>query len=96
MSLRTHLEKIQNSSESAKKIWLIALSSISAVLIIAFWLVYLNYFFDRTVSKKTEKTEIGFWQIFSAGIKITSSSIKDNSQEIISKIIGQRTIIIEN
>ena len=94
--------KIQNSDESTKRFWLVALSGISMIVVIAFWLVYMNLTVvtvapsqsDTAIAIENSRTSApGFFAIFGAGAKI----IYDKVAEIISaQVSAKNNIVIEN
>ncbi len=90
------IKKIQNSDENIKKKWLIVSSTISIILVIGLWLVYMNWTLnlpDKTVQK--QESETGFWQIFKTGLNVVGESIWNNIKNFAQKITGEKTIIIE-
>jgi hypothetical protein len=94
--LKNLLENIQNSDEATKKRWLIGVTSVSMVLIISLWLVYIKFTLESfTSSAQEQKSVVGFWQIFKNGLTIVSQSIKEGIKTIISEITKGRTITIE-
>lgn len=92
---KNFIEKLRNSDESAKMRWLIGLSAVAMVVIVSFWLVFLNYSIKTAGSSENQKSEIGFWRIFKAGLKVAGSSIKNNIKKFTSKIAGERTVIMK-
>lgn len=94
--LKDLLNGIQNSNETAKKRWLIVSSAIAMILVISLWLIYINWTI-KSVGDNLEKqsSEPGFWQIFKTGLKIAGESAWNGIKNIISKITGERIIIIE-
>lgn len=94
-SIRNFIEKIQNSEDNVKKRWLVILSGLSMVIIIAIWLIYLNNIMEKVGEKQSRQSGTTFWQIFKTGLQITENSIKGKSLDLIYKITGEKTIIIE-
>lgn len=93
--LKKQLEKIQNSDETTKKRWLIGVTAFSMILIIAFWLVYINWIININITSENHESSIESWQIFKTGLFVAINSIKENIKDFISKISNERTIIIE-
>ena len=96
------LQKIQNffldlqeSDEATKKRWLVIMSGISMIIVIAIWLIFLNNSIRGVVKEKSNQSETSFWQVFQTGLQIAGNSIKEKSADLIYKIIGEKTIIIE-
>ena len=92
---KNFIEKLQNSDESVKIRWLIGLSAVAMVIIVSFWLVYLNYSIKTAWDSENQKSEIEFWQIFKTGLKVAGISIKNNIKIFTSKISSERTVIME-
>jgi len=96
MKIREFLEKIQNSSESTKRRYLIVFTAISMVLIVGLWLIYTNSMIQYTNQQlANQNSETKFWQIFKNGLKIVGGLIKENAQNIISQIFQSNTITIK-
>ncbi len=93
--LKKQLEKIQNSDETTKKRWLIGVTAFSMILIIAFWLVYINWIININITSENHESSIESWQIFKTGLFVAINSIKESIKDFISKISNERTIIIE-
>lgn len=94
-SIKNFIEKLQNSEDNVKKRWLVILSGLSMVIIIAVWLVYLNNSMEKIGEKQSRQSETTFWQVFKTGLRITGNTIKGKSLDVIYKITGEKTIIIE-
>lgn len=90
------LKKIQNSNEATKKHWLVVSSAISIIIVLVLWLVYINWTISL-VNNNNQKQELepNFWQIFKTGLIVISESIWNNFKLFISKITGERVIVIE-
>ena len=96
--LKKKLAEIQNSDEQTKKRWLIGMSAIAMVIVVGLWLIYVNSTIEslggsQEVSKSSDS--IGFLQVFETGLKVVGKSVKNEVKNLISKIIGERTITIE-
>lgn len=97
--MRKFIAKLQNSDETTKKIWLVFFSGISMMLVVSFWLVYL----DRIVAQvgnpdgtpaiaqnSQEKSDApGFFAIFGAGVKTIFDALKE-------KLAVRNNIVIES
>ena len=94
-SIRNFIEKLQNSDDTVKKRWLVIMSGLSMIIVIAIWLIFLNNSIEKIGEKKLNESETSFWQVFQTGLKIAGNSIKEKSADLIYKIIGEKTIIIE-
>ncbi len=94
--LKNLLSNIQNSDEKTKKRWLIGASTISIILVIGLWLIYIN-FTTKPLSGNIDVKEptVGFWQIFKNGLTIVFQSVKEKIKDIFLEITKSRTIIIE-
>lgn len=69
---QNYIEKLQNLDQEAKKIWLIVLTTVSAVILIAFWLFYLN----ATVLAVNEVEKPGFLQVFKTGLNVVGEKVE--------------------
>ncbi len=86
-NVKNFLVKLQNSSEQTKKRWLIGLSAASMILIIIFWLSFLNSAIDRVATPQPEEISgIGFWQVFKTGLTTIGGSMKENAGNLFSKL----------
>ena len=94
-SIRNFIEKLQNSDDTVKKRWLVIMSGLSMIIVIAIWLIFLNNSIRGVVKEKSNQSETSFWQVFQTGLQIAGNSIKEKSADLIYKIIGEKTIIIE-
>jgi len=96
MKIRELLTKIQNSDEKTKRRYLIIMSAITMILIIVLWLIYLKSTIQGVSQETVSQTpNTQFWQVFKNGLSITSQSIKENVQNIISQIFKGKTITIQ-
>ena len=93
--IRNFIEKLQKSDDNIKKRWLVIMSGISMIIVIAIWLIFLNNSIRGVVKEKSNQSETSFWQVFQTGLQIAGNSIKEKSADLIYKIIGEKTIIIE-
>lgn len=81
------INKIQNSDETTKKLWLIIFSGISMAIVVSFWMFYLNAIVAKVESPKQVVSvqqaaapayqEPGFLQIFGAGVKVIFDQVKE-------------------
>ncbi|MEK7635836.1 MAG: hypothetical protein AAB405_01970 [Patescibacteria group bacterium] len=94
-SIRNFIEKLQNSDDAVKKRWLVIMSGLSMIIVIAIWLVFLNNLMQRHGENSSGQSETTFWQVFKTGLQIAGNSIKEKSADLIYKIIGEKTIIIK-
>ena len=100
--IQSFIHRIQAGDEQTKRVWLVALSGVSMIVVIAFWLVYMNLTVvtvapsqsDTAIAIENSRTSApGFFAIFGAGAKI----IYDKVAEIISaKVSAKNNIVIEN
>jgi hypothetical protein len=72
--IKSFVKKIQQSPEPVKKRWLFILSTISMILILTLWFIYLNVSMPTTVKKNpaaagSEKTGEDFGEIMERGFK---------------------------
>ena len=82
--IKNWLAKIQNSSESIKRRYLIIFTAISMVLVVSLWLIYTNSMTQYANQQlANQNSEVKFWQIFKNGLKIVGGLIKENIQNII-------------
>ena len=94
--IKNQLEKIQNSSESVKRRWLVGATIISMIVIISLWLAYINNPSIQTNKEGKEEEQVGgFWQVFKTGAGVISGSIKNNADDLISKLKSDRTVNID-
>jgi hypothetical protein len=94
--IKIFLNKIQNSNEAVKKRWLIGATAVSMILVVSFWLIYMQstiQFSNNNIEK--QESGVGFWQIFKNGLAIFSNSIKENIKMLFNEITQSRTITIE-
>ena len=103
--LKDKLYKIRESDETTKKHWLITLSAVSMVVIVALWLFYMNSFVVKDINDQTQETvsmNTGFWPIFKTGLKVTGENIGGKIKNLLNSIsnkiplIGKSKITIEN
>jgi hypothetical protein len=92
--MKAKLEKIQNSSEKVKRRWLIIATIISMILVISLWLIYIDSSSIWANNNKEENKEstTGFWDVFKTGTGVITGSIKENINDLISKLKSDRTI----
>lgn len=96
--IKNFINKIQNSDDAVKKIWLFVFSGAAMIIVIGLWVLYM----DMTVAKvnqpnsapaiaKNEKIDNGpgFFAIFSAGVKTIYDELKE-------RLSVKNSIVIEN
>lgn len=92
------IDEIRNSDEEIKKRWLIGCSAITMIVVIVFWLAYINSVIKpaNQIKQVTQETSgmAEFWQIFKNGAKIIGGSVKNEINKIIPRIGGERTVEI--
>jgi len=97
--IKTWLFKIQSSDEKTKRKYLILASAITMIVIIGLWLIHLKSTIQSPIQETQNQisnvSSASFWQIFKNGLNITGSSIKQNIQDIFSKIFKGQTITIK-
>src|SRR3989344_8010064 len=67
------LEKIQNSDEQTKRIWMFVLTVISMGVVIFVWLAYFNNLvssFEQPVRVAEEPSGFTFWQTMKKGMNV--------------------------
>ncbi|AKM77966.1 MAG: hypothetical protein UX49_C0017G0002 [Candidatus Wolfebacteria bacterium GW2011_GWC2_46_275] len=97
--MRHHIHRIRQSDQQTKRKWLILLSSITILLIVSLWVIYMRaVVFTGSDKNAKEDVRIGFWPVFKNGLTITGSSLGKAFDNIISDMpaIGRRTTTIEN
>ena len=67
-----HLHKLQVLDNEAKKFWLVILTSLSALIIITFWVFYLN----ATIVAVNDPPKLGVWQVFKAGLGVIGEKVE--------------------
>lgn len=97
--MRKFIAKLQNSNDTTKKIWLVVFSGISMMLVVSFWLVYLDKIVTQVsnpdgtpaiAQNSQEKSDVpGFFAIFGAGVKTIFDALKE-------KLAVRNNIVIEN
>lgn len=70
------LRHIQRSDDQTKKKWLILISSISVVVVIMSWFLYLNLSLPK-LENPEEKSKVSFFTVFGRGLGTTISDIKN-------------------
>lgn len=94
-SIKSFIVKLQNSEDSIKKRWLIIMSGLAMIIIIAIWLVYLNNIMGNIEKRENKQSETAFWQVFKTGLGIVGNSIKEKTSDLFYKMMGEKTIIVE-
>ena len=85
-SIRNFFAKIQNSSESVRRRWLVILSSFSMLAVIALWVGYINVIVKPADIKKEEvlaSPRPNFAQVIGAGIKIVARELGTTTTKIV-------------
>ncbi|MEK7555393.1 MAG: hypothetical protein AAB516_01070 [Patescibacteria group bacterium] len=99
-SIKNFTTRLQNSDDTIKKRWLIGVSAITMIFVIGGWMIYLNYTIEKMGAVENEIAHsTSFWQVFKTGLLITTQSIKNGTQNLISDIVdkikSKNTIIME-
>jgi hypothetical protein len=69
--IKSFISRIQESDENTKKKWLIILSSISSVIVIGLWAVYLNFTTASiTAVNPMQEKKPGFFKVFFTGASV--------------------------
>ncbi len=85
-NLKKIVQNIQAASETKKKRWLFVLSALAMILVVGFWVAYLNKTIvnlgpaEPTESTNQPSIQISKespWQVFVTGLKAITSQIKD-------------------
>ena len=85
-SIRNFFAKIQNSSESVRRRWLVILSSLSMLFVITLWVGYINVIVKPADIKKEEvlaSPRPNFTQVIGAGIKIVARELGTTATKIV-------------
>ena len=82
--MKNFIEKLQKSNEATKKKWLIILTVLAMIVVIGFWLAYLNLTIPKMPTKEvamqTDQQKSGFFTIFKAGVDSVFSQIKERTK----------------
>lgn len=73
--IRSFFADLQEKDEQSKKQWLIGLTSISMLIILALWIISLNSTLKTLTGPENEKIETGFSATLSQGMKIVAGEI---------------------
>lgn len=70
--LRDFLEKIQNADESVKKRWLVVLSAIAMLIIVAVWAKYFALITQPSgnIGRENAGGEFSFWETMKTGVSV--------------------------
>ena len=71
-NLMIYIQKLQNLEEDVKRLWLIFLTILTTVVVILFWMIYLN----ATVLAVDEVPKPTTWQIFKKGISVVGEKVE--------------------
>jgi len=101
--MKKFIDNLQKSDEATKKKWLVVLSILSMMVIIALWLVYLNLTVPKMPpvgeSPKIEEQKAGFFETLKAGFNSVFNQIRDRTKNAFNyfkkKAETERDIIIE-
>jgi len=84
-------EKIRAAEEPVRKWWLIILTSATMVLVITFWVGYLNISIKSPIQESSEKntasakavvSETSFLETFGAGITVVTSELRERTKNL--------------
>ena len=67
-----YINRLQNLDNDLKKVWLVALTVASLVIVVTLWLFYLN----ATVLAVNEIERPGFWQVFKTGLNVVGERVE--------------------
>ena len=71
--IKGFIYRIQESDEGTKRKWLIILSSVSSIIVIGLWAVYLNFTTTSAITANSmNNKKPGFFKIFSTGASVVS------------------------
>lgn len=86
---RDFLEKLQNLDEPAKKRWLIALSTICALIIFVIWAKYFAFITRPfgNLGQESATGEFSFWETMKTGMSVLWSKFADALRDI-GRILG--------
>lgn len=98
--IKNFIDRIQQSDETTKKVWLFILSGIAMIIIVSLWVLYLNITVAKVegpagnaaIAQNNNAAEIdepGFFATFAAGVGIIFDQLKE-------KLSIKRNIFIEN
>ena len=85
-NLKKIVQNIQAASETKKKRWLFILSALAMMLVVGFWVAYLNKTIvnlgpaepaESTNQPPIQISKESPWQVFVTGLKAVTSQIKD-------------------
>lgn len=84
-NLKAFIYKIQNSSDSVKKFWLITLSAVTIAIVLGLWVIYIKATVAMVEPNETamakvvaaSENETGFFKTLSAGWQSITAQIKD-------------------
>jgi hypothetical protein len=82
-SLKKTVKKLQNSSETARKFWLVVLSAAAMIIILGLWVLYINGNIIKVIpvvendSPEPADKKPGIFATFSAGLQTLTAQIKD-------------------
>ena len=71
-NLMNYIEKIQSLDEDAKRLWLVLLTIATTIVVILFWMIYLN----ATVLAVDETPKPTTWQIFKKGLGVVGEKVE--------------------
>lgn len=92
------LEKIRNAEEKVKKRWLIILSVLCMLLIIAIWLKYFAFLLRPAAVFEEyggEKGEFSFWQTMGLGLRVAADRLIAGLRELGKMLWESRSYIVK-
>ncbi len=94
--IKTKLEKIQASDQASRNRWFIAMTVFSMLVVIWFWLIYLDWSFDSFSNNSVASdSSVETWQVFKNGLADISKLAAESADDIFSKAAGGHTVEIE-
>ena len=95
-SLKNKLNQIQESDDATKKKWLVLMSVVSMVIIVAVWLFFLSSPIKQIETKEAGVAdETSFWQVFKTGLKSVGGSSWNKLVDLYNGAMGKMFIEVE-
>lgn len=86
------LERVRDSDQRTKKKYVVVFSAVAMVIVVAFWIIYINTIIQPAESPSRESK---FWPVFKNGLRITYYSLKNKLNEFSLGSLGGKSITIE-
>jgi len=95
--IESKLYQIQESEEGTKKKWLIIMSVLSMIIVIALWMVlFKNSIIGvKTASENEQTGDTSFWQVFNSGLKSIGGSGWSGIKDLYSRAVEGMFIEVE-